>query len=151
MSLRKCPNCRRKLLHESSIFKQPFRVSIHCRYCGAEYSLRKGLTSSVLIVAIWLFVVFLFIVIGSLGWSFPFNIMIGSLAVFLAVYVSFRAGTLQRKLQPERSSRSQRESAKSAYPYGSISSTRPLEKTSNEADEDLDVLPKNLSHFKKAG
>jgi len=105
VSLRKCPNCHRKLLHKSSFFKQPFRVSIHCRYCGTEYFLKKGVASSVLVLATWLFVVSMFLVISSLGGSLPFNIISGSLAVLLAVYMTFRAGSLQRKVHPERSSR----------------------------------------------
>jgi len=127
-------------------------VSIHCRYCGTEYFLKKGVASSVLVIAIWFFVVFLFLAISSLGWSLPFNIIFGSMAAVFALYVTFRAGSLQKKVHPERSSGSQQESrAKSDYSHRAASSTRPNEKKSDEAEQDFNVLPKNLSHLKKAG
>ncbi len=116
MSIRRCPNCHRKLLHKSSFLKQPFRVSIHCRYCGMEYVLKKGLVSSVLVIAVWFSVFLVFLVISSLGWDFPFNIMTGSLAVALAMFVTLRTGSLRKKEYSEAPLRSKEESQANSEP-----------------------------------
>lgn len=95
MFRRRCPSCGKRLLFSQHLLEEPFVLRKTCRYCGAEYRIRKGILHYLLAAVVWIISLFLFIEIGDLRGGTFLQISLIVMLLTLTFRLSMHIGSLQ--------------------------------------------------------
>ena len=94
MFRKSCPTCGMRFLTSRRGLHQPFRLTKTCRYCGAEYRVRKGLLHYALVVVVWMISLYFFVELGEISSSSFLQVTLMVLLLFVSFRLSMHIGFL---------------------------------------------------------